>query len=179
MLFTGCGSDDSGPQDGGSTTNSNTYESEDFKLSIPKNWEVIDKEDFTSNVPKEALLAVRNNIKSETFTANLNVSKIAVEENANLSDMVKTSLSKVGNKLIEFKEIESKEVELEVNDKKLLAYVTQFQGKQSASSPIIIFKQLHTIHKDGAYTVTIAYWQEENENVVEAIETMFDSFTLI
>lgn len=52
---------------------SKIYENTVFTITIPKDWDVIEKDDFTSEVPEETQVVFRNNVKNETFTSNVAV----------------------------------------------------------------------------------------------------------
>ena len=73
LFFTGCFGDDNGDSDIITTTKS-FYETETFSIQFPPDWEILESGDFTSNIPSSTVVGFRNNIKSEVFTANLNIS---------------------------------------------------------------------------------------------------------
>lgn len=172
LLLTACGNSDS------TTTTSTTplkegnkiYENDNFSLQIPMQWEAIDKSSFTSNVPAETIIGFRNHIKSDIFTANINIAQKEVDSTMPVKDFAKSSLEITRNNLIGYQLVNEKEGKN--------TYSTEFEGKKSASEQIIHFKQLHVINNSTAYTITGAYLPNEDESVVNAIGEMMESFML-
>lgn len=182
ILFTGCGgsssssSKTSAPLKEGNTV----YENNSFNLQLPKTWEVIDKTSFTSTVPTETLIGFRNNIKSDIFTANVNVAQKQLQQSdsASVKDFAKSSLEILRNNLIGFQLLNEKEGKMNYGKEGLSTYYTEFEGKKSASEQIIHFKQVYAINGNIAYTVTGAYLPNEDESVVTTVGEMLDSFSL-
>lgn len=182
ILFTGCGgsssssSNNSAPLKEGNTI----YENNSFNLQLPKTWEVIDKTSFTSTVPTETLIGFRNNIKSDIFTANVNVAQKQLQQSdsASVKDFAKSSLEILRNNLIGFQLLNEKESKMNYGKEGLLTYYIEFEGKKSASEQIIHFKQVYAINGNIAYTITAAYLPNEDESVVTTVGEMLDSFSL-
>lgn len=180
LLFVGCG--------GGDSTSTITalpvkegnvvYDNTSFTLQIPKSWETIDKTSFTSMVPLETVVGFRNNIKSDIFTANVNVAQKTLDnKDTVVKDFAKSSLEILRNNLIGYQLLNEKEGKL-ISNTGIDTYTTELEGKKSASEQIIHFKQLYVINNGIAYTITGAYLPNEDESVVTAIGEMLDSFTL-
>ena len=109
LLFTACGDDEAvAPEEDIQIAGLVTYEGSDFSLKIDQDWEIIEKNSFTSNVPVETVVDFRNNLKSEIFTANVNVSMVAVPETQSSEDFAKSSLAQARNSLVGFSEVGQK-----------------------------------------------------------------------
>ena len=179
FLFAGCSG-------GGSTTSTTTtvkegnvlYDNTAFSLQIPKQWEVIDKTSFTSNVPAETVVGFRNNIKSDIFTANVNIAQKTLTTPTLAKDFAKSSLEILRNNLIGYTLLNEKDGKMTYGKDGLATYSTEFEGKKSASEQIIHFKQLYVINNNIAYTVSAAYLPNEDKSVVTTIGEMLDSFSL-
>lgn len=154
------------------------YETTNFSTQIPKNWETIEKNNFTSNVPEQTIVGFRNNIKSDIFTANLNIAQKSVEETLVVKDLAKSTLAIIKTSLIGFEQINEAEDKMDFGEDGLATYRLEFEGKKSASEPIIHFKQLYIVNGGVGYTVTAAYQQGEDESVVNALDEMLNSFAL-
>jgi hypothetical protein len=146
------------------------YSSGEFAILHPSDWHVLEQDTFPSLVPHQTVLAFRNNIQNEVFTANVNISKINVESNITADDFSKSTLAKIKTTLLSVTEISS----TKINNGVLI----HFQGKKSPSEPIINFKSLTVIQEQEAYTVTGAYLPTEDESVVIYIDKMLESFSL-
>lgn len=178
LLLTGCFGGDDGGEIDPATSGKELYETNDFSIAIPQDWEILKEADFTSNVPKETVVGFRNNIKSDIFTATVNVAISEVEEGISSSDLAKSNKAHAKTSLVSFYEISSKDYELAYGEDTIKGVLAESQGKTSASDPTIKFKQLCVVDGDIGYTVTAAYFPEEDETVVKYIEEMIESFTL-
>lgn len=153
------------------------YETNNFSISVPQDWEILEKSEFTSNVPQSTIAAFRNNIKNEIFNANINISV----QNTNLTDpldLAKSSKANAKTNLISFQEIETKNMEVQSGEQTIKGVLMEFQGKRNTQESIIRFKQLYVIQGNTAYTVTAAYLPDEDDTVVQYIDEMLNSFAL-
>jgi hypothetical protein len=154
------------------------YNHTNFSISIPQDWEIIEEADFTSNIPTEIIVDFRNNIKSEIFTANLNVSAINVEEGISASDLAINSKTKAEDSLVSFEGISSEKIDVPYGEGFVNGERIIFSGKKNASDPIIYFEQIYVIRNGVGYVVTAASLPEENETVVNYLNRMLNSFAL-
>lgn len=178
--MTGCfGSSDNAPTDTSSTNpNYNTYEGTGFSIHYPKDWEVINGKSFTSNVPTETIIAFRNNIKNEIFTANTNISKTQIPETINSEDFGKSTLLKSKESLVGFKELSKEEITFPYGESEIKTFISGFEGKKTPSNPIVRFKQLYLANQGQGYVITSAYLPTEDESVVKMCDEMLHSFSL-
>ncbi len=154
------------------------YNHTNFSILVPQDWEIIEAEDFTSNVPTEVIVDFRNNIKSEIFTANLSISAINVEEGISASDLAISSKTKAKDSLVSFEGISSEKIDVPSGENFVNGERIIFSGKKTASDPIIYFGQIYVIHNGVGYIVTTASLREEDETVVNYLDRMLNSFAL-
>jgi hypothetical protein len=154
------------------------YQGQDFTIAIPDKWEVISKEEFTTNYPKEIIVAFRNNVKNEIFTANMTVAIQSLDVEIPAEDFGKNSVKKQSEFVPSFKELRSSTQDLTFGQTKIPTYFIQSEGKKSTQEPLLKFAQLFVVNNKKAYTVTAAYLPTEDENVVNAINEMINSFSL-
>lgn len=154
------------------------YSTSNFSIMVPLDWETIDESDFTSSVPAETIVVFRNNIKSEIFTANVNVSAVVAEEGINSSDLAVSSRTKTESSLVSFEEISLTDVEVPFGEVFLPGARLVFSGKKSASDPIIYFDQIYVIHEGLGFIVTSSSLPKEDETVVNYLDRMLNSFSL-
>ena len=174
LLFTACG-DDSSPN---SNETKALYTVEEFKLSFPNDWEVIEKESFPSNVPSETLVVFRDNIKNEIFTTNINISKINTKEAISPQDFAKSTLAKAKNTLVGYKKISLEQIEVSYKDKDTEAYISDYEGKKSPSDNPVHFKELYITIDKSAYIISAAYLPSTDESTIKEIEESLQSFTI-
>ena len=155
------------------------YKTSNYSISLPQDWEIIEKNDFTSNIPAETQVVFRNNIKNEIFTANANISAKNVGE-INLEDFAKNNRNKVKAELISFQfyEMEDNTIEIISGEQTTEGIIYEFSGKSSPSNPIIQFKQLYIVDGGLGFTITAAHLPNEDETVVKYLDEMLKSFTL-
>lgn len=146
------------------------YDSNEFTIQFPQDWQIIEGNDFTSTTPTSAQVGFVNNLINEKFTANLNVTVRTVSDELTSSDFAKSNNAKTKANLIEFSQTST----IESNN----GITTNFQGKKSASSPIINFSRLDRITNGKGYSATASHLPEEDESVVNALNEMLNSFSL-
>jgi len=183
LSLTGCFGEttDTGGTIGTAAPGKILYETNDFAVEIPDDWEIVESGDFTYNVPSDTIVAFRNNIKSEIFTANVNVSKVLIsEEDLSAEDFAKSSKSKVKNSLLSFKEFEGSGVggTILIGDIEVATHYLAFQGKKDSPDPIVNFGQLYTVYNGIGYTITGSHLPEEDETIVNYVDQMLNSFAL-
>lgn len=182
LILTACGGDDEAPTGGDSAENADKlmYETDDFSILFPKDWEIIESGSFTSNVPEETIVGFRNNIKSNIFTANLNIAKTELEQEQSIDsrDFSKSSLAKAKKSLVNFEQISLEDYDFSFGDEEIATFISDFEGRKSASEPTIHFKQLHIANDGTGYTITGAYAPTEEESTVVQIQEMIESFQL-
>ncbi|MDD3861486.1 MAG: hypothetical protein PHP74_01175 [Candidatus Gracilibacteria bacterium] len=179
ILLTGCfGNENGNSEIITSNPNYTVYKDADFSISYPKDWEIINKNTFTSNVPAETIIAFRNNLKNEVFTANTNISKIQIPKETTSEDLGKSTLLKSKESLISFKELSKDPIIIKLGETEIQTFISGFEGKKSTSDPIIKFKQLYVSMKGFGYVITGAYLPYEDESVVKMIDEMLHSFSL-
>ncbi len=177
ILFTAC----SGLSNDGERildTRETSYEQADFSILIDSDWEIIEKNQFTSGVPKNTVVVFRNNMQNEIFTANINISKISINDNSTAKDFALNSIEEAKNNLSSFTDISSEEYQIPQIENSVPAYRIVFQGKESPSSVKVRFDQIFVINNGVGYTITGAYMPKEEENIVNNIKEMLESFSL-
>jgi len=154
------------------------YQGQDFTIAVPDRWEVISKSDFTSNFPEDVVVAFRNNVKNEIFTANMTIAIQTLPEDIPSQDFGINSIKKQKEYILEFKDTRYSAQDLIYKDTKIPTYFVQSEGKKSGADPLIKFAQLFVVYNKKAYTITAAYLPTEDESVVNAINEMINSFAL-
>ncbi len=176
FAFTGCGEE-------AITTNSVSagmkgYETANFYIHYPQDWKIIEKINFPSTISKDVIVAFKNNIKNEVFTANINIAVNVSNESISSKDFAVNTIEKNKTNLIGLTNIEGSEETVMLGDTKIKAYVYQFTAKKTASAPTIKFIQLFVSKGDVIYTVTSSHLPNEDESIVKQLNEMLNSFVL-
>jgi hypothetical protein len=175
FAFTSCGGSTPVPTPvDPATVNFTKYTTTDFSISYPKDWEVLTKDKFPSNVPATTVIVFRNNLKSDIFTANLNISQAAVKAQTTSEDFAIATINTSKYNLIEFKELSRQEVVIG-KEKTLLV---NFQGRKTITESMVNFQQTYAVRNGFGLIVTAAYLPTEDQNVVTKLGDMIKSFTL-
>lgn len=160
------------------TGNTNVYETANFQINYPLDWEVVDKTRFETSIPENIIVAFRSNIKNETFTTNLNISLDVFDQEVNTKDFGLSTLSLASKQLTDFVDIQMGETTVNFNSTKQNAYYIEYEGKSSPKDPLVHFKQVFANKGAVIYTVTNAYLPNEDESIVNLADLMLNSFTL-
>lgn len=177
LLLSACGNDTKDPDQikkEAEAAGKIIYDTEELSIQLPKDWEVIEKNSYPSNVPPEIVVGFRNNIKSDIFTANLTIAKKELAGETLTRDFAKSSLAMIKKSLMGFNLISENEGKTGEMD----TYILEVEGKKNSSEPIIHFKQLYIVNRGFGYTFTASYLPTEDESVVNALQEMLDSFAL-
>jgi len=179
-LLAGCGGDDTAntikPGEAGKVL----YETTSFSLIVPQDWETLTKDNFTSNVPQETVVAFRNNVKSDSFTANLNVIQTALDKSVSSEDFAKSSKARIKTSLVGYNEISTENVEVltATPDTTVPGTIVHFTAKKTGADPTISFDQLFVNYNGQGYVITAAYLPDEDSTVVTYTQEMLNSLTL-
>lgn len=178
LIFTGCFDSDETTPATITDSDKKIYDNPSFQISIPIDWEIAEKNGFTSNVAENTTVAFINNIKDELFTANVNIITSKIEETVAQDDFIKTNKEKAKTKLLSFQEIGETEILVPYSDTPIDTMIYEFQGKDKPANPLVRFKQLYIVNSGMSYTITAAYLPNEDEAVVKYIDEMLNSLTL-
>jgi hypothetical protein len=178
LTLAGCFSDGgSGPMPAPDTTGkTSTYQSTQFTLSFPAGWDVIESKDFTSEIPRETVLVIRNNIKNDTFTANVNVVKNDLQTGTNSLDYAKEVLNRQRTGLLDYKETKREIISVPVGGQGQESYYTEFEARLNATDPVLKFAQIYAASGNSGYIVMGAWSMQENSTIVEQVVNTVKSF---
>ena len=184
-VFTGClgiggdaePTDTTTPTQGAPQSYKN-FENKDFSIIYPENWEVLNEDSFTSNVPATTVVVFRNNIKSDIFTANLNVSQATIAEGTTSEDFALQTLNTEKYNLIGFTELKRENYTLGTGENAIKTFLVTFQGRKTITETLVEFKQICIALNGFGIIVTAAYLPNEDQNVVFKLDEMVRAFTL-
>lgn len=155
-----------------------TYQTTDFRITIPADWEVIDQNDFTSDVPSETLVVFRNNIKNETFTANVNIVQRALQEPVSSLEYANLVNNRQKSGLVDYNETRKETLTIPFGDQQVDTYFTAFEARKSTSEPLIRYVQTYGVRDGSAFIVTGAFSPQETDVTSQTVENIVRSFQL-
>ncbi|MBN1494608.1 hypothetical protein JW911_02615 [Candidatus Peregrinibacteria bacterium] len=177
LVFTGCfgGGDNAGQT--ADLKNFKTYNASTFSISVPNSWEIIEAKDFSKEIPIETQVIFRNNIKSDVFTENANVTKKILKTGMSSVDFAKSEILENQKSLVNYKEI-SRDTEFNVliGGKMNKSMLIMFEGKESAQDPLIRLIQVYAVNGVDAYTATAAYRSDADGVTTENAKNIVKSF---
>ncbi len=179
FLLTGCfnfGGDanDEGPSPEGYTT----YKTEQFTIEVPSAWEVINEDEFTSDVPDVTVVVFRNNVKNETFTANVNIVKKQLQEPLSSMEYAKMVVNRQSGGLTDYTEQDKQTVKIFSGGEEIETLLTRFEARKTASNNLVRYIQTYGVTNDTAFIVTGAVSPQESESVLQTVEKIVKSFSL-
>lgn len=182
ILLSGCLSLDGG-NSGGGNNNSNqalqqskSYNNGQFEISYPENWDVIEPKNFTSDIPPETKVVIRNNIKNENFTANVNIVQNSLQKDKSSLDYAKEVLNRQKTGLLDYKETKRDLVKINIGGSEQESYYVEFDARLNPGDPITRFAQTYGVKGSNAYIALAAHAQEESTAVIDQLHKMIKSF---
>lgn len=155
-----------------------TYQTTDFTITIPNDWEVIDQNDFTADVPPETLVVFRNNVKNETFTANVNIVQRGLQENVSAAEYANLVNNRQKSGLIDYNETRKENITLPFGDQQVDSYFIAFEARKSTSDSLTRYVQTYAVRNSSAFIITGAFSPQENDVTSQTIENIVRSFQL-
>lgn len=154
------------------------YDHSDFSVLYPKDWEILSTSDFTSNVPSSTVVAFRNNLKNDIFTANFNISQATIAAGTTSEDFALQTLNTEKYNLVGFTELSREAYTLgdELTGEK--SFISTFQGRKTVTENLVEFKQLCIARNGYGIIITAAHLPGEEQSVVMMLDEMLRSFTL-
>lgn len=178
FLLTACGS--SGTDSGSNSSSDNVryieYKTAEFLIDVPEDWETINS--FDSSYPDNIRVAFKDNVKDGDFVANLTVIREPNDELLTSFDVIQDKLSEHRDHLLNYELLSEEELTLSVGGGDSKTTLFTFSGKNNTTSETLYFMQLALAKTDRAYLVTATYSPNEDEFVIERLETMLKSFEL-
>lgn len=181
FAFTGCfGSSDEATEDTDKEqtqeTSKNNFKGIDFSIYVPEEWETIEKKDFTSDIPQGTEIVFRNNVKNENFTANVNITKNALQNPISPEDYAKQAISNIKASMYNFSEVKRETLKIKVAEKETETLYLAFEGKRNENENTVQFLQIYATKGHVGYIVTGAFSKGEEELVVKKVDAMVRSF---
>lgn len=155
-----------------------TYKTDDFSISVPEKWEVINQDEFTSDVPAITLVAFRNNVKNETFTANVNIISKKLQQPVSSLDYAKMVINRESSGMVGFNSISKESHIITINGKETETLLNRYEGKKTADDQMIRYIKTYGVKGDVGYIVTGAFSPGESESVLQTVEKIVKSFRL-
>jgi hypothetical protein len=180
LMLSGCFS-----SDGQTTTSSGTdgnapdnkvYQNSQFSLSFPGSWDVIEPKDFTSEIPPETQLVIRNNIKNDTFTANINVVRNDLQLTMSSLDYAKEIINRQRTGLLDYKETKRDIINIQVGGQSEESYYTEFEARLNQTDPVTKFVQTYAVKDKAGFIIMGSYSTQENTTVVDQVNAVVKSF---
>lgn len=178
LLLTSCFSSDDAPVAGDAPDGYHAYATQEFKLHIPDAWEILTPTHFTSAVPKNTLVAFRNNIKGASFTANVVVVKNLLPEEISSRDYAQAVARKFAGELTNFKELEVKEDSINVGGTPKATLFIFAEGRETPTADLKHYVMGSGVKEKNAFVVLGAFLANEPEETVEKMNTMVKSFEI-
>lgn len=164
---------------GGTTTTDQTavtYNNNQFSISYPGNWDLIEPKDFTSDIPKETQVVVRNNIKNETFTANVDVVKNDLQVDETSLDYAKEILNRQKTGLLDYKETKRDLNTISAGGQGQETYYVEFDARLNATDPVTRFIQTYAVKNKQGYIIMASYSTQETSPIIDQLQKVIKSF---
>lgn len=161
-----------------SSNESTTYQNSELSIAIPKDWEIIESKDFSDRVASNTVIAFRNNMKNDIFTANINIITNERLSDKSSSDHAKEIINSEKATITEYKELVRETVSLKNAGNTDETEFIIFEGKNSADQDLTRYAQVFLAKGDKVYIVTGSYRPTEEEKTTQLIQQSLKSFEL-
>lgn len=173
----GIGEDtDTAPVEG--SNESTTYQNSELSVAIPKDWEIIESKDFSDRVASNTVIAFRNNMKNDIFTANINIITNERLSDKSSSEHAKEIINSEKATITEYKELSRETVSLKNAGNTDATEFIVFEGKNNADQDLTRYVQVFLAKGDKVYIVTGSYRPTEEEKTTQLIQQSIKSFEL-
>lgn len=157
---------------------SKVYETQDYSAILPKDWQVIEKDEFTSDIPPETQVVFRNNVKNETFTATVTVVAKSLLEPVSSLEYGKLVHNRESTGLIDFKETQKDTVRIKIGDQEIETLFRVYEGRKAPNESLIRYYETYAVKDNKAYIIAGGVHPRENENVIQTVQNIVKSFQL-
>jgi len=157
---------------------SRLYETDVYSITIPKDWEVIDQKDFTSDVPEVTMIVFRNNVKNENFTANVNIVKNELQDPVATLEYAKLVNNRQKSGLVDYSESAKDLRNINIGGSDHETFFTSFEARVAANEKLIRYMQTYGVKDRNAYIVTGSFSPQESESTSQKVENIVKSFRL-
>lgn len=172
----------------GSTTTTNsgnpeaatlqTFQADDYQITVPKVWEITRKNEFTSDIPTNVSVVLQANRKNELFITNVNVTKNILGDTLSSLDYGKVVLENQKTALQNFTEKSREESDTTIGGNKEKILIAKFDGKRTATDPLLTFIQSYYVKDRTGYIITAAFVYNEDPSVQKEAEQIVRSLSI-
>lgn len=180
VILSGCsfGSSSTSTSSGSDAATLQTFQADDYEITVPKVWEITRKNEFTSDIPANVSVVLQANRKNEVFVTNVNVVKNSLGDTLSSLDYGKVVLANQKTVLENFTEKSREEVDTTIAGNKEKVLIGKYQGKRTATDPLLGFIQAYYVKDRTGYIITASYVSNEDPSVQKEAEQIVRSFSI-
>lgn len=181
FAFSGClgSTDNNGSTSVTQDLSIKAYETSDFSINIPRDWEIIEKADMRSDIPPEVRVMFLNNIKDPFYTASIVITSQALDIEYNNLDFAKLMVDKHKDTVNDFAELSRESINLEyANGDSVESMLLKFQGRETYDSDLINVQETYFVDSKTVYTITSGYAPYEDAGVIVQLTAALKSFQI-
>ncbi|MFA6550709.1 MAG: hypothetical protein WCT36_05165 [Candidatus Gracilibacteria bacterium] len=179
LILSGCSSGT--PTDSTAATSNQkykTYETQYIQASYPQDWDLVEEKDFPQGTPNSTIVIFKSNIKNELFLTNVNIAHSTIPSGMNSIDYGKQVIANQKALLQNYNEISRNEIEIPISGQNQKVTFVVFEGKRSATDPVIRFAQSYAVKDTQAYILTAAMLPTEEASVQTSAEDIVKSLKI-
>lgn len=178
VLLSACGGKDENQNETPALSGSKIFETAEFEIKYPADWEIIEEKDFTSAVPEGTLAAFRDPVKDPIFTANINVLKNELPKETPSIDYAKGLMQNHEAYLQNFKELFRENIDVKTGSKSFPSLFVAFEAKEKEDAEMKQFLQISVVKGKTAYLATAAYLKKDEKRLRDALTESLKSFAV-
>jgi hypothetical protein len=155
-----------------------TYSNNQFSFTYPQDWDLIERKDFTSEIPAETQVVIRNNLKNDSFTANINIVKNTIQNEKSTLDYAKEVLNRQKTGLLDYKETKREIIKISIGGSDQETYYTEFEARLNSTEPITKFFQTYGVKGQNGFVIMGASSTQENSSTINKLQKAVLSFKI-
>lgn len=182
LSFSGCfsfgGTGDNTSTERAQDDVSKIYETNEYSIILPKDWEIIERADFTADIPRETDVVFRSNVKNETFTPTVAVVKKELLEPVTSLEYGKLVHNRQNLGLVDFNEISQSVIRVKVGDEEVETLFRIYEGRKAPDERMIRYQESYFVKGNNAYIVVGGTHPRETDTNIQTVERIVKSFQL-
>lgn len=157
-------------------TGTHMYATEEFRLEIPNEWEILTSKDFTSTASPGTVVAFRSPVRNARFTANVVVIRNTLSTEIKTLDYAKFLRQRLAQDLSNYAAVGQEEVQMNVSGIATPTLLIKSSGSESPQADVKIFAHKAGVKGLSAFVIASAHRPDEQENIISDVERMVSSF---
>lgn len=181
LSLSGCfggGSTDAGAISTLPSENFGLFDNKTISIQYPVNWNLKTGSQIDTDMQDSIIAIMTSNFKDPFFTPVITIEQIGVSEEVSSVEFAEQTMKNNEIELINFNELERKDVTTYIGANPVNTKLTRFSGKSTLDDQVLEFLQIYLASGGVGYTVTAAYDPNDEENEATKLVQSLGTFSV-